>query len=122
MDRDAFEAVVREALDDLPDTFARHLENVTVIIEDEPAPELIRSLGMDPRHATLFGLYHGVPLSQRGASFGNVLPDRISIYYRPILRTCRTPDSIRREVRRTVIHEIGHFFGLDDAAIRALGY
>jgi predicted Zn-dependent protease with MMP-like domain len=122
MDRDAFEALVRDALDDLPEEFARRLDNVEIVIEDEPDARLLRSLGMDPRRDTLFGLYQGVPLNQRGASYGGMLPDKISIFYRPLLRACRTPERIRQQVRKTVIHEIGHFFGLDDKAIRDLGY
>jgi predicted Zn-dependent protease with MMP-like domain len=122
MDRGEFEALVADALDDLPAEFARHLENVEVVIEDEPEAALLRSLGMNPRRDTLFGLYQGVPLTERGASFGGVLPDKISIYYYPLVRTFRTPERIRRQVRKTVIHEVGHFFGLDDREIRALGY
>ncbi len=122
MTRTEFEEIVREALDALPDEFARRLENVAVVIEDEPEPELLRSLGLDPRRETLFGLYQGVPLHLRGNGYGGVLPDKISIYYRPLLRAYRTPDRIRAQVRTTVIHEIGHYFGLDDKTIRDLGY
>jgi len=122
MDRNAFEDLVREVLDTLPEEFAQRLDNVEVVIEDEPSPELLRSLGLRPQCDTLFGLYQGVPLSQRGATFGGMLPDKISIYYRPLLRAYRTPEQLRREVRRTLIHEIGHFFGLDEKQIRGLGY
>ena len=122
MDRVEFEELVRQALDDLPAEFAARLENVAVVVEDEPDPQLLHSLGMNPRHQTLFGLYQGVPFHQRGASYGGVLPDKISIYYRPMVRACVTPDQIRRQVRKTVIHEIAHFFGLDDKQIRSLGY
>jgi len=122
MDRTEFEGLVRAALDALPEEFARRLDNVAVVVEDEPDAALLRSLGLHPRHDTLFGLYQGVPLPQRGAAYGNMLPDKISIYYRPLLRACRTPERIRRQVRVTVIHEIAHHFGTDDAAIRALGY
>ncbi len=122
MTRTEFEEIVREALDALPDEFARRLENIAVVIEDEPEPELLRSLGLDPRRETLFGLYQGVPLHLRGNGYGGVLPDKISIYYRPLLRAYRTPDRIRAQVRTTVIHEIGHYFGLDDKTIRDLGY
>ncbi len=122
MDRGDFEELVREALDDLPEEFANRLENVEVLVEDEPSPELLRSMGLHPRRDTLFGLYRGVPLGQRGVNYGGVLPDTITIFYRPLLRACVTPERIRRQVRITVIHEIAHFFGLDDAAIRALGY
>lgn len=122
MDRAQFEELVRDALDALPKEFARHLDNVEVVIEDEPAPALLRSLGLDPRRDTLFGLYQGVPLPQRGSGFGNVLPDKISIFSGPLLRAYRSPERIRREVCKTIVHEIGHFFGMDDATIRGLGY
>jgi predicted Zn-dependent protease with MMP-like domain len=120
--REEFEDLVREALDELPEEFADRLDNVEIVIEDEPEPELLRSMGMDPRRDTLFGLYQGVPLHLRGTSYGGILPDKITIFYRPLLRACRTPDRIRRQVRITVIHEIGHFFGLNDKVIRDLGY
>ena len=122
MDRTQFEELVREALDDLPEEFAARLENVEVVIEDEPSGELLRSMQMDPRRDTLFGLYQGVPLSRRAANHGGALPDKITIFYRPLLRLCFTPARIRKQVRITVIHEIAHFFGLDDDAIRDLGY
>jgi predicted Zn-dependent protease with MMP-like domain len=122
MDRSEFEALVRDALDELPEEFARHLENVEVVVEDEPEPQLLRSLGINPRRGTLFGLYQGVPLDARGFSYGGVLPDKISIYYRPLLRAYRAPDRIREQVRKTVIHEIAHYFGMDDDEIRDLGY
>ena len=122
MDRAEFEDAVRDALDDMPDEFARYLDNVQVVIEDEPAPALLRSLGLNPRRDTLFGLYQGVPLHRRGGTFGGALPDKISIFYRPLVRAFTSPERIRHQVRKTVIHEIAHFFGLDDAVIRKLGY
>jgi len=122
MNRVEFEDTVRDALDDMPDEFARYLDNVQVVIEDEPSPELLRSVGLNPRHDTLFGLYQGVPLQRRGGTFGGALPDKISIFYRPLVRAFTSPERIRRQVRKTVIHEIAHFFGLDDATIRKLGY
>jgi predicted Zn-dependent protease with MMP-like domain len=122
MNREDFAALVAEAMDEVPEEFMRRLDNVEVVIEDEPTPQLVRSLGMDPRRATLFGLYQGVPLHQRGANYGGVLPDKITIFYGPLVRACRSPERIRSQVRDTVIHEIGHFFGLDDDAIRDLGY
>lgn len=122
MTRDDFTALVEQALADVPPEFAVHLENIVVLVEDEPAPDLLRSMGLDPARDTLFGLYHGVPLPERGAAFGNALPDQISIYYRPLLRACRSPQRIRWEIRRTVIHEIAHYFGMDDDEIAELGY
>lgn len=122
MERDEFETLVAEALDGLPDEFARHLENVQVVVEDEPSPELLSDMGLNPRRDTLFGLYQGVPVDHRGFNFGNVLPDKITIYYRPLVRAFRTPDRVRREVRRTVIHEVGHHFGFDDRDLHREGY
>jgi predicted Zn-dependent protease with MMP-like domain len=122
MERAEFEDTVRDALDELPEEFVSYLDNVQVVIEDEPSVALLRSLGLNPRRDTLFGLYQGVPLHLRGGAFGGALPDKISIYYRPLVRAFHSPQQIRDQVRKTVIHEIAHFFGLDDAAIRKLGY
>jgi len=122
MDRSRFEELVVEALDDLPKKFAKRIENVEIVVEDEPSSSQLRQLGLDPRRETLFGLYQGVPLSQRGTSYGMTLPDKITIFYRPLVRTFHSPDAIRREVTRTVVHEVGHYFGLDDDEIRSAGY
>jgi predicted Zn-dependent protease with MMP-like domain len=122
MDRRRFEELVGEALDGLPEQFAARLENVEVVVEDEPSAQQLQQLGLDPRRDTLFGLYQGVPLSQRDSSYGMALPDKITIFYRPLVRACRSPDAIRRQVAKTVIHEVGHYFGLDDAEIREAGY
>jgi predicted Zn-dependent protease with MMP-like domain len=122
MDRTTFEEIVRQALDDLPEEIARRLDNVEVVIEEAPSPGLLRSLGLDPRRDTLFGLYEGVPLSERSYDSSGHLPDKISIYYRPLVRSFRSPRRIRREVRDTIIHEVAHFFGFDDDEIEDLGY
>jgi predicted Zn-dependent protease with MMP-like domain len=110
--RRAFNRLVEEALDGLPDELAELLENVAVVVEEEPSPETLRELDMDPDDE-LFGLYQGVPLTDRD-SFYQSLPDRISIYRGPLLRACRSRREIVREIRDTVAHEIGHHFGLDD--------
>lgn len=122
MERAEFERLVAEALDGIPEEFARHLDNVAVVIEDEPAAGLLRELGIDPRRGTLFGLYQGVPLDARSHDFAGRLPDRITIFAGPLLRHCRTPGELAQQVRTTVVHEIAHFFGLDDRQIRKLGY
>jgi len=122
MDRERFERLVEDALAEIPEPFQSHLGNVEVVIEDEPSAELLREMGMHPRYDTLFGLYQGVPLSERGALYGNALPDRITIFYRPLIRAFGNPVALRREIRRTVIHEIGHYFGLDDDQIEEEGY
>ncbi len=113
MSRKAFEKLVAQALDSLPAEFARLLENVVVVVEDEPDPEELVALGMDPELDDLFGLYLGVPLSERD-SFYNAIPDRVAIYRGPILRNTVSRREVIREVRDTVVHELGHHFGLDE--------
>lgn len=113
-----FDDLVADALDSLPEEFARRMENVEVVVEDEPPTELLTQL---PRGTTLLGLYHGIPLTRR-AQYGNVLPDKISIYRGPITRIARSPDAIRHQVRKTVIHEIAHHFGISDARLHELGW
>jgi predicted Zn-dependent protease with MMP-like domain len=115
---DAFEDLVAEALDTLPDELARMMSNVQVVIEDEPDQYQLRTI---PRGHTLFGLYQGVPLTKRG-TYDHALPDKISIFRGPITRYARTPERIRAQVRRTVIHEIGHHFGIGEARLHELGW
>jgi predicted Zn-dependent protease with MMP-like domain len=110
--RGAFERLVEEALDQLPEEFAELLENVAVVVEEEPAPEVLDEMGMDPEEE-LFGLYLGVPMPERGSDY-QALPDRIALYRGPILRYCRDRREVIQEVRDTVVHELGHYFGLDD--------
>lgn len=122
MDRERFSELVAEALNELPPEFATRLDNVEIVIEDEPDAQLLRAMELDPRRETLFGLYQGVPLNRRGATYGMALPDKITIFYRPLVRAYHSPYAIRREIARTVVHEIGHFFGLDEDEIREAGY
>ncbi len=112
MSRAAFEELVAEALDRLPPQFARLLDNVVVVVEDEPTEEDLLEAGLDPEQDTLFGLYQGVNLIERGATYGNVLPDRIVIYRLPLLAECRDRAELVREIRDTVLHEVGHYFGV----------
>lgn len=114
-----FEKLVAEALDELPRRFGRLLRNIAVVVEGEPSQELLEDMGLWP-DGTLLGLYQGVPLPQRGHSYGNVLPDRITIFQRPIEMMCRTRPEIKHAVKETVIHEIGHYFGLDDERLEEL--
>lgn len=115
----SFEDLVAEALDSLPPEIAAAMVNVEVTIEDEPPAEALRGL---ERGHTLLGLYHGVPLTARDGGYFGTLPDKISIYRGPITRVARTPARIRKQVRKTVIHEIAHHFGIDDARLRELGW
>ena len=122
MDREKFAGMVAAALDEIPEEFQAYLANLEVVVEDEPDAALLRDLQLDPRHDTLFGLYDGTPVPLRGDHDGGVLPDRIVLFYRPLVRACRTPRALRREIRDTVIHEIAHHFGFDDDALEDEGY
>jgi predicted Zn-dependent protease with MMP-like domain len=114
LDRKGFEAVIAEALDGLPLEFAELMSNVSIQAREKPDAETLRSLDLDPRHHTLFGLYTGVPLDERGGWYGNVLPDVIVLYRRPLLDACPTRAELIRQIQLTLLHEIGHHFGLSD--------
>ncbi len=118
-----FEELVARALDLLPPQFQTHMENVGVVIAEEPDAELLESLGMDPDDPedTLFGLYEGTPLTERFHD-DVLLPDTITIFRRPLLEWCRDEDEVVDQVRITVLHEIGHFFGMDEDRLDELGY
>jgi predicted Zn-dependent protease with MMP-like domain len=121
--RKRFEKLVGRALDLLPPEFQAHLENVTVVIEEEPEPELLEEMGfdLDDPEDTLFGLYEGVPLTERRHD-EMLLPDRITIFRGPLLDWAESEEEIVEEVRITVLHEIGHFFGIDEDRMEELGY
>ncbi len=118
--RAGFEALVEEALDNLPEEIQGWLDNVAVVVADRPLPEQLAEAGLG-RGDLLFGLYTGVPKTRRGSTYGEVLPDRIIIFQRPIERVCHTPAEVREQVRRTVLHEIGHHFGLDEEQLHLAG-
>jgi predicted Zn-dependent protease with MMP-like domain len=117
MDRLAFEALVVEALDSLPEPIQALMDNVAIVVAYRPTAAQLASVGLDMR-SQLYGLYVGVPKTQRGTNYGEVLPDKILIFQQPIERACRTPAQVREQVRRTVLHEIGHHFGLNEAELR----
>lgn len=120
MDRKTFERLVAEALDALPETFRERLDNVEVVVEEWADQETLRQAGV--RHPeSLLGFYHGVPQTKRTHGYGLVLPDKISIYRRPIEMHCRTPQEVRRLVHHVLRHEIAHHFGLDDARLHEIG-
>jgi predicted Zn-dependent protease with MMP-like domain len=115
-----FERIVAKALDDLPPAFLERLENVEIVVEPYADPETLRLAGV-PNPMQLLGFYHGVPLTERSHGYTLVLPDKISIYQQPIEHICRTPEAIRAQVRRTVMHELAHHFGIDDSRLREIG-
>jgi len=108
--------LIVQALRDLPGEFRRRLENVEILVEDWPPPSR-RGGG---RRSSLLGLYHGYPLKERGTWYGNVLPDQITIYQGPIERYCRNEAEMREQVREVLLHEIGHYFGLEEEELRAI--
>jgi predicted Zn-dependent protease with MMP-like domain len=115
MDRSTFEKLVSESLERLPKKFRDKLHNILVEVENEPTSDLLEDMGIDS--GTLFGLYQGVPLTEREWNYGNVLPDRIVIYQRPIERVATSPREIEEIVMDTVAHEIGHYFGFSDSEL-----
>jgi predicted Zn-dependent protease with MMP-like domain len=119
MTRRQFERLVEEALAGIPERFRRAMRNVAVVVEDDPDPELLREMEIDPPD-TLFGLYQGTPLTERHWDYGNALPDRISIYQRPIEEECETEDEIVGTIAETVIHEFGHYFGMSEEEIEEI--
>jgi predicted Zn-dependent protease with MMP-like domain len=107
-----FRELVGEALDQLPAEWAERLDNVVVVVEEEPSPEDLAGVGLDPRSgAELLGLYQGVPLDERGVYYSS-LPDRVVIYRGPVLRAARSRQDVVRVIQETVLHELGHHFGL----------
>ena len=120
MKAQTFERLVAAALDDLPQDIQQALDNVDVVIEDWANRATLQRAGV--RHPNqLLGFYHGVPRTKRTRSYGLVLPDKITIYRRPIEMRARTPDDAQDIVRRVVRHEIAHHFGIDDDRLREIG-
>lgn len=117
MDPEKFARLVRQAYLELPAYFRRRISNVAIVVEEEPGEDELRRARC-PRDSTLLGLYHGVPLTERTSSYGMVLPDKISIYQGPIERLARNERDLRRIVRETLWHEVGHYFGMDERQIR----
>ncbi len=112
VDADRFEELVTAALREVPEELASMLDNVVLFIEDDAPPH-------DPH---LLGLYDGIPLTERDSHYAGVVPDRIFVYRNPTLAICETEEDVVREVRITVVHEIAHHFGIDDARLHELGY
>ena len=119
MQREKFEALVVRAIDNLPPEFQRKLENVDIVVEAWPPPGQLRQAKHS--HPTqLLGLYQGVPQTRRGRGYGLVLPDKISIFQKPIEAQCRFGDETEAKIEEVVRHEIAHHFGLDDKTLRKI--
>jgi predicted Zn-dependent protease with MMP-like domain len=116
-----FVGIVRQALEDIPAPFAEWMRDVAVDVEPLPGRAECRALGLTDRRS-LLGLYQGTPLTSRSVEQSGRLPDRITIYQRNIERCCSTREDMIRQIRKTVFHEVGHHFGLEEADLRELGY
>ena len=120
MQRGRFLNLVGEALADLPQPFASWLENIDVLVEKRPTKHHREDAGLEPGE-TLFGLYEGVPLTERDSSYGMVLPDTVTIFQEPLEREFRDENELVAEVRLTVLHELAHHFGMSDEELHSLG-
>jgi predicted Zn-dependent protease with MMP-like domain len=119
MTRAEFERLVAEAVTLIPRRFQREMRNLALVVEDEPSAELLEEMEIEPPDS-LYGLYQGTPLPERSWAFGNALPDRITIFQRPIEDDCDDVDEIRAVIGETLIHEVGHYFGLSEEEIEEI--
>ena len=119
MNRNDFERAINEAIGELPRELRRQIANVAFVVEEWPDAETLEMVDAESPDE-LLGFYHGIPLTERTTNYGMVLPDKISIYRQPILRECRGEVEVRKQIRRTVRHEIAHYFGIDDDRLEEL--
>ena len=113
---------VARLIDRLPRQFREQLRNVEFVVEDRPSEELLLAEDMDPEEETLYGLYQGIPLPERSSLDPPLLPDKITIFAEALLEDFPDPEELREEIRLTVLHEIAHYFGMDEEEIEDLGY
>jgi predicted Zn-dependent protease with MMP-like domain len=117
MDRETFQELVDNAIQRLPEEFRNYLENIDVLVEDWPSPRQLANAKVRHR-GNLLGLYEGIPVTERGQGYNLVLPDKITIFQKPIESICHSAEEVELEVGRVVRHEIGHYFGLDEWQLR----
>jgi len=109
-------------LERLPEEFRSRLHNVEIVVEKKPKKSQLKGMGLDPQQDTLYGLYEGTPLPERSALEPPLLPDKITIFSEPLLRDFPNPRELRKQIRLTLLHEIAHYFGMDEEEIEDLGY
>ena len=119
MTRAAFEQYVKEAIETIPSRFRKAVKNLAIVVEDEPADDVLREMEIEPPDS-LFGLYQGTPLTERTWGYGNTLPDRITLYQGPIEDASENEDDLVVCIGETLIHELGHYFGLSEEEIEAI--
>lgn len=119
LSEDEFRSVVEEATASLPDEFKSKLDNVEIVIEDYPQREIVKRLR---RRGLILGLYQGVPKKARTSRYGLVLPDKISLFKKNIEAVCSSRAQVYKQIRKTLLHEIGHHFSLSDGDLRRMGW
>ena len=123
LSEEEFEELTQQIFDALPEQFQRNMENVRITVEDEPTRETLTKMNIRST-SDLFGLYEGVPLNKRGTWYGMypVVPDKISLYKKNIERGAASIDELRVRIRHVLVHEIAHYYGMDEEEVRAAGY
>lgn len=123
MDQETFEQTAQDAFDALPQMLQERIENVHIVIEDVPSPEIVRKMKL-ANNSMLLGLYEGIPLSRRGTHYGAfpVVPDKITLYKRNIERVAGNEEAIRSQIRDVLIHELAHHYGMNEEEVRNAGY
>jgi len=119
MTRETFNALVEEALRDIPRRFREEIKNVAIVVEDAPSPELLSEMQIEPPDS-LYGLYQGTPLPERSWGYGNALPDRVTLFQRPIQEDADDHEDIIVCIAETLIHELGHYFGMSEEQIEEI--
>jgi predicted Zn-dependent protease with MMP-like domain len=119
MTREKFEQLVAEAITLIPRRFRREMRNLAIVVEDEPDAELLAEMEIEPPDS-LYGLYQGTPLTERTSGYGNTLPDRVTLFRKPIEEDCDDEDDVRAVIGETLIHEVGHYFGLSEEEIEEI--
>ena len=114
-----FDMLISRAMDELPQEYIKGLDNVVIVQADDPTPEQLEKMKVEPHHV-LLGLYEGIPLTQRGSGFSGMLPDKITLFKNPILAVVSSDDELHEQIKRTLWHEIAHYYGLNHSHIDKL--
>jgi predicted Zn-dependent protease with MMP-like domain len=120
LERERFIRLVRRALREIPAPFKQHLKNIDIVVKRRPSAVELRDAGLAPDES-MYGFYHGVPMTERGSDYGMTVPDVIYIYQEPLEDDFSDDRELVEEIRTTVLHEVGHFFGIDDERLEELG-
>jgi len=119
MEREKFEKLVEVAIDEIPRKFKKYIHNLAVIVEDTPSRDIYQQTRSSP-FSSILGHYHGVPFKHRGPFYGNLPPDVITIYQKPIENLCSSEAEIKKKIKEVILHEIGHYFGLSEEELREI--